>query len=86
MYDFYASRNKTVEITNSEVGLSGWSKYETVCFWRMAEFPTQSSLRIEVREVSLTKDSANKTYVAVSISADELPKTIRKIDEEYRSR
>ena len=86
VYDFYASRNKTVEITNSEGGLSGWSKYETVCFWRMAEFPTQSSLRIEGREVSLTKDSAKKTYVAVSISADELPKTIRKIDEEYRSR
>jgi hypothetical protein len=85
-YDFYAARNKAADITNSEGGLSGWSKYETVCSWRMAEFPTQSTLRIEVREVSLTKDGPKTTYVAVTISSDELPETIRKIDEEYRSR
>jgi hypothetical protein len=86
VYDFYAARNKAVKITNSEGGLSGWSKYETVCSWRMAEFLTQSSLRIEVREVSLTNNGPKTTYVAVTISSDELPKTIRKIDEEYRSR
>jgi hypothetical protein len=86
VYDFYASRGKAVPIDNAKGGMAGWSKYETVCFWRQAEFLNGTPLWIEVREVSLTNDGPKKTYVAVSVTSSNTVKKLREIDQEYRSR
>jgi len=85
-YDFYASHIKGAEITNAEGGLAGWSDYETVYFWRQAEFPFGSALRIDVKEISMTKDGPKKTYVAVFVSSPEAVKALGAISAEYQSR
>ena len=84
-YDFYASRNKGARMDNLEGGLSGWSKYETAYMWKHSEFSYGETLRLEVREVSLTHDGAKKTYVAAWVSNPDLMKNLRAISQEYES-
>ena len=85
LYDFYASRGKNPEISDAQGGLSGWSKYESVSSWRISGFEIESGFRVEVHEVSLTSGGPKTAYVAVFLSSDAMPPTLRQIADEYRA-
>ncbi len=84
--DFYAARVKASPIDNQEGAPGGWLRDESVCFWRQGEFLIGESLRLEVREISLTKESPKNTHVEVWVTSSDVVNKLRDIQQEYQSR
>ncbi len=84
--DFYSARSKPTSADNLAGYESGWSKFETAYSWRTAEFEIGSDIRLEVREVSVTKDGSKKTYVVARVLSPTAVQTMRKIEQDYESR